>query len=83
LRGYKSITETQQLTPSAWKFEGQCDNCGSKVWGGNPNTEGSQCQSCHWGSYRKITTNLITIKRAMTGAERMKAYRDRMKNRTI
>jgi hypothetical protein len=80
LRSYKTITETQGQ-PTSWKFEGQCDNCGSKVWGGNPNTEGQQCQTCHWGSYQRITSNILTIKRAMTGSERMKAYRDRLKNK--
>lgn len=82
LRGYKSITETQEKTVSPWRFEGQCDNCGSEVLGG-PKTEGEQCQSCHNGSYQKIKANILTIKRAMTGAERMKVYRERLKNRNL
>ncbi|WNE40806.1 MAG: hypothetical protein mread185_000263 [Mycoplasmataceae bacterium] len=78
LRDYRSITEIQGQN-SNWNFEGQCDHCGGKVWGGNPNTEGSQCQSCHWGSYRRI--DKTTIRRAMTSAERVRAYRERLRNR--
>jgi hypothetical protein len=93
LRSYKSVVETKTKTiqigrviyndpetkqfPQA--FSGQCNKCGSEVYG-SPKTQGEQCQSCHQGTYEiKVITTTTTTKRAMSSAERVRKYRERVK----